>query len=163
MTPTRVYAVETKTRRKRLSSETHRYEAQVTYDGRSLIYPHGREDFGLDQARRQALWLSKLLSEHLCSEVPVKPVLALPGWMVDRTGRGDVAVVNPKQLPALMRERSAQPISAPTRQRMEQIRVVLEKRCRDIPFPGVEVAQVAKKAAQRARMKKKATAATGVA
>jgi hypothetical protein len=66
LTPTKVYAIETKTRRKRLSSETLSYEAQVTYDGRSLIYPHGVEDFGLNQARRQARWLSDLLSEHLC-------------------------------------------------------------------------------------------------
>jgi hypothetical protein len=159
VTPGMVYAIETKTRRKRLSPETQRYEAQVTYDGRSLIYPHGREDWGLDQSRRQARWLSKLLSEHLCDEVPVRPVLTLPGWMVERTAQGDVDVVNPKQLPALMRESRREPLPADLHRRMEQIRVVLEKRCRDVPFPGVETAKEAKKNARLALLKKKSKAA----
>jgi len=81
-------------------------------------------------------------------------VLTLPGWMVERTKPGDVSMVNPKQLPALIRERSSQPVSAALRRRMEQIGVVLANRCRDVPFPGVEVAKEAKKRARRALQKK---------
>lgn len=134
VTPSKVYAIETKTRRKRPAVDPNRSPADVIYDGRALDYPHGREDFGLDQARRQARWLSALLTKALAEPIEAQPVLALPGWMVHRTARGDVAVLNPKQLPALMREKKTHPLNPTVERRMQQISHVLESRCRDVAF-----------------------------
>ena len=138
VTPSAVYAIETKTRRKRPVLDAARSPAEVTYDGHTLEYPHGQEDFDLDQARRQALWLSDLLSRALDQTIDVQPVLALPGWMVHRTGRGDVAVVNPKQFPTLMRERFDVPLNSAAARRMRQIEFVLDERCRDVAFGQVD-------------------------
>lgn len=157
VTPRAIYAIETKTRRKKKDDERGDYESRVFFDGQSLIYPWGREDFGLDQSRRQARWLSELLTKALGEPVPVQPVLALPGWMVERTGRGDVSVVNPKQLPALIREPRTPPRPAALK-RMSQIEFLLETRCRDVPFPGAIVAREAKKAAREAFLKRRKNA-----
>lgn len=129
-----VYAIETKTRRKRPSPDPERATCEVIYDGHCLDFPHGREDFALDQTRRQALWLADLLKKALAEPVEVRGVLALPGWMVRRKGRGDVAVVNPKELPALIRDKSAVPSPADAARRMQQIAFVLDGRCRDVAF-----------------------------
>lgn len=134
VTPAAVYAIETKTRRKRPSTDPERSPAEVIYDGRSLNFPWGREDFGLDQARRQACWLSDLLGKALAESVEVQAVLALPGWMVRRKGRGNVAVVNPKELSSLIRERNPVPPTSHATRRMQQIEFVLDGRCRDVAF-----------------------------
>lgn len=134
ITPSVVYAIETKTRRKRPSPDPERATCEVIYDGHCLDFPHGREDFALDQTRRQALWLADLLKKALAVPVEVRAVLALPGWMVRRKGRGDVAVVNPKELPALIRDKSAVPSPSEAARRMQQIAFVLDGRCRDVAF-----------------------------
>ena len=137
VTPSTVYAIETKTRRKRRAADPKRSPADVIYDGAGLDFPHGREDFGLAQARRQARWLSSFLSRALAEEVDVKAVLALPGWMVKRIGRGDVTVVNPKEIPGLMREASTLPLDPAIIKRMQQIEFILDGRCRDVAFGRV--------------------------
>jgi len=137
VTPSTVYAIETKTRRKRPALDPKRSRAEVTYDGTYLDFPHGREDFCLDQARRQARWLATLLSQGLAAPVEVKPVLALPGWMVNRIGRGDVAVVNAKEIPCLMKEKAGQPVDTAAAKRMQQIEFILDGRCRDVAFGRV--------------------------
>ena len=134
ITPSVVYAIETKTRRKRPSPDPERATCEVIYDGHCLDFPHGREDFALDQTRRQALWLADLLKKALAETVEVRAVLALPGWMVCRKGRGDVAVVNPKELPALIRDKSAVLSPSDAARRMQQIAFVLDGRCRDVAF-----------------------------
>jgi hypothetical protein len=134
VTPTEVYAIETKTRRKVPSPDPDPPKAEVIYDGQTLIFPHGDEGFGLDQARRQARWLSGLLSRHLAEHVSVQPVLGLPGWWVERRGRGDVSVLNPNQLPALICERKPIVWNSAAVRRMQQIEVVLDGLCRDVVF-----------------------------
>ena len=41
----------------------------------------------------------------------VLPVLALPGWFVERSGRGDVRVFNGRELAGLLRSRGAASLS----------------------------------------------------
>src|SRR3546814_2708651 len=56
------------------------------------------DDAPVIQARRQAKWLARYLSESLGREIPVIPAIALPGWWIDRTEaskRSDVRVFTP--------------------------------------------------------------------
>ena len=127
--PKIVWAIETKTRRKRRSA-SGQPDHEVIYDGKTLQFPHNRESDCLDQTRRQAAWLSDLLSKALAEPVEVKPVLVLPGWWVKRTGRGDVTVVNAKELDSLLQAE----VPKESRQRISQISFVIDQRCRDVEF-----------------------------
>lgn len=127
--PEGVFAVETKG-----YSKPNRHggpgEARVVFDGTHLTFPDWRSDRPVQQALRQAQWLSKWLSSATGEPVRALPVLALPGWYVERRGLGTVRVFNGKELAThLLRSRGAQPLSA------EQLRRVVhqvEQRCRDV-------------------------------
>src|SRR3546814_8432580 len=74
--PRAVYAVETKSFRKpRGSSNDSHYK--VTFDGEALRFPDWGDDAPVIQARRQAKWLARYLSESLGRELPVIPAIAL--------------------------------------------------------------------------------------
>jgi hypothetical protein len=91
-----VYAVETKTRRKKEALGKTAYK--VTFDGHSLRFAGGApESQCLQQARQQANRLSDKLSKATGEPVAVHPVVALPGWYVDRQGRGDVIVISARK------------------------------------------------------------------
>ena len=100
--PTGVWLIETKPRRKGRARPGYK-DHQVTYTGKVLDYPWGEEAFGLEQARYEAQWLSDFIFERTGMRLPVKAVLALPGWFVVQKGRGDVFVLSPKTLPGLIR------------------------------------------------------------
>lgn len=105
-------------------------DARVVFDGACLMFPDWRSDKPVQQALRQAQWLSKWLSSATGEQVQALPVLALPGWYVERRGLGTVRVLSGKELAAhLLGARGAQPLSA------EQVgRIVhqAEQRCRDV-------------------------------
>lgn len=94
--PGGVFAVETKSR---LKSEkgSGKDAVKVRYDGKALHFPSWTEVEPLQQAERQAKWLTQKLSKATGEAVPVRGVLALPGWFVDMKARGEVAVINPKK------------------------------------------------------------------
>lgn len=94
--PSGIYAVETKSRRKPTRGQGLD-DARVTFDGERLRFPDWTERKPLEQTKAQARWLEKYLSGATGSRVPVRPLLALPGWFVERTGRGDVLVINPEK------------------------------------------------------------------
>ena len=102
-----VYAVETKTRRKGHEKNAHR----VRYDGQKLIFPEWEDDYGLEQALRNAkslsVWLSKAVGESLW----VEPILTLPGWLVDRLAKGKVNVLNPKEIVGFISRNSQSTLS----------------------------------------------------
>jgi hypothetical protein len=97
ITPRAVYAVETKSFRKpRGSTDDSHYK--VSFDGEALQFPDWSDNAPIVQARRQAQWLARYLSESLAREIPVIPAVALPGWYIDRTEtskRSDVRVFTP--------------------------------------------------------------------
>lgn len=91
------FAVETKTRRKpRDDDGTKRYA--VTYDGRTLKWPMGEDQFGLQQTRDNAQTLAAFLTSATGERVEVAGILVVPGWWVERTGRGPVNVLNEKEV-----------------------------------------------------------------
>lgn len=133
VTPESVLVVETKTRRMRKrGNDTAAHE--VVFDGRQLHFPQWSDTHGLQQAERNAGWVRVFLGKALGEPVKVEPVLALPGWMVRRKGRGPVYVVNPKEVRALVRARGSQTISPTQTKRMSQIAFALDQKCRDVEF-----------------------------
>lgn len=100
--PNGVFAIETKTRRKRLSAGADR--AHVIYNGKSLQYPQQQpETYGLDAAVSRSKGLQDWLSSAVGETVPVKPILALPGWFVVEKGNFSLQVKNPKNIPGLIK------------------------------------------------------------
>jgi hypothetical protein len=93
-----------------------------------LSFPGWIETKPLDQARLQAQWLSKWLSSAVGEKVAVKPVLTLPGWFVDRKGRGDVLVISGREAPSLLTVKQ-EPMPDSLVKRIEH---QLVQRCRDV-------------------------------
>jgi hypothetical protein len=76
--PSGVYAIETKTRRKRRAPKGRR-DHEVIFDGKLLHFPHGSDAENLDQARRNATSLSQQLTSATGEPVKAKPILTFPG------------------------------------------------------------------------------------
>jgi len=90
---TDAFAVETKGRLKQ-SRGSGKACGTVRHDGKALKFSDRRETKPVEQANRTAAWLAKAVGEP----VPVRAVLLLPGWWVERAGRGDVLVGNAKEI-----------------------------------------------------------------
>lgn len=83
----------------------------------------------LEQAERQAAWPAKWLGSAIGASVTALPVLALPGWFGDRTGRGAIRVFNGKELAGLLEVRGARSLSM---QQLQQVAHQPEQRCRTV-------------------------------
>lgn len=86
-------------------------EPVVTYNGRALFFPHGREHLILDWAQEQAERFSEWLSQGLETPISARAILALPGWRVKRISADGISVINPTQLEALFQYIKPRPIS----------------------------------------------------
>lgn len=80
-----VFSIETKSRRK--PAAKGKASALVRYNGQQLLFPNHTETKPIEQAAYQADWLEKLLRNAGVEGTRVVPVLALPGWYVERTNR----------------------------------------------------------------------------
>jgi len=123
-----VFAVETKGFTKPKQGRG-RADATVVFDGKVLKFPTWSTKEPLEQAERQAAWLAKWLTSAVGFTVHVLPVVALPGWFVERAGRGDVRVFSGKELAGLLKSRGTQPLSA---QDVQRIAHQVEQRCRTV-------------------------------
>ena len=125
--PSGVYAVETKTRRKREGKNTHK----TIFNGCTLRFSDGPPEHAcLDQAKQQASRLSDWLSKATGEATEVRPVLALPGWYVERKGRGEVIVVSGKKAGRTLA--AGRPVLDEAT--MARIAHQLDQRCRDVEF-----------------------------
>lgn len=130
--PAGVFIVETKTRRKggaRPGFDDHK----VYFDGRSLIWPWGEDNHGLDQAERNAGWLAEMLRAEIGERVLVTPFLTLPGWWVEMKPSPEARpcrVANPKDLVKILP--SGSPILSD--QQIAALAAKLEARCRDVEY-----------------------------
>jgi hypothetical protein len=130
-----VLAVETKTRSKP-TSHNRRLDATVVYDGKVLNFPTGKDRSALEQARRQSQWLTRWLANAVGEPLKVTPILALPGWFVERTGPGGIPVINPRQIKSLLRSGKTPCLSDGL---ITRVAHQLEQRCRDVaPKAGGE-------------------------
>ncbi len=93
--PGGVFVIETKARSKPVTGDG-KADARVVYDGDSIRFPTHVETRVLDQVRTNASCVSKWLTAATGHKVATRPVVALPGWYVERKGRSDVLVINPE-------------------------------------------------------------------
>lgn len=124
---TGVFAVETKGRTKPLRDG--RAEYRVEQHGNRLIFPGWTETKPLQQAQRNADWLAKWLSSSTGEAVQVQPVLALPGWFIERKDWCSVLVINPSNCQATFSKWHASSLSTDSIQRIAH---QLDVRCRDV-------------------------------
>ena len=126
-----VFLIETKARRKRVGNNGQPAH-EVVFDGAALQFPRHRETEPIEQAKRNAAWLSNYLTKKTGEPVRVEPLVVLPGWFVRFAGRGDFPV---KAMNAnyLVRFLSGQPeIIQPAQVR--RIITALDEKCRDVEF-----------------------------
>lgn len=121
VSPKGVFAVETKGRAKPTNEET------VVYDGKVLKFPGWTESEPLEQARRNAKWLSNWISTVVGEEVWVSSVLAIPGWYIKREITDDMFVFNGKNPQNLLKRND---YLSP--ELMKSISHQLEQKCRDV-------------------------------
>lgn len=96
-----VLAVETKAVRKPQSKSGNR-SSRVEFDGEYLVFPHGKYNKPVLQAKQHAKHLREVFKVKLGVEIQVFAVVALPGWYIDVKSKSkDVLVVNPKRGNAL--------------------------------------------------------------
>jgi hypothetical protein len=125
---TGVFAVETKARGKPDSGDRKK-DAHVEYTGTSLKFPSWSESKPLEQARSQAQWLCRWLESAVGESVTVIPVLAIPGWFVERTGKSDVLAYNGKHPEMLFPKYRGKSLTDPM---VRRVCHQLEAKCRDI-------------------------------
>lgn len=126
-----IFTIETNARSKP-KTNNHQQDAPVAYNGKMLNFPD-RDDFKIiEQAERQASWLSEWISKAIGEQVAARAVVALPGWVIKRTSADGISVVNPKQFPSLFKHIKPRPL---TDEIISRIANLLEQKCRDLE-PG---------------------------
>jgi len=89
-----VFAVETKGRSKQCNMPGNDKKLyQVTYEDGILKFPGGQDEQVLQKAASQADSAARWLSGVTGFDVPVRPVLVLPGWQLQSKGRPEVPVI----------------------------------------------------------------------
>ena len=89
-----VFAVETNGRSKRgNAADDDRKLYHVTYEGGVLKFPGWQDKRALEKAARQADSAAQWLSGVTGFDVPVRPVLVLPGWQLENKDRPEVPVI----------------------------------------------------------------------
>lgn len=126
--PNGVFAVETKGRAKPINRNGS-VEREVIYDGDALHFPTHVEDKSLKQAEYQAKWLEKWLTSAVGEHVSVTPVLAIPGWYINKTKPRGIPVINGKNPSAFFTKFGKNHLSTKLQQ---QIVHQLESKCRSV-------------------------------
>ncbi len=127
--PSGLFAVETKARTKKPGRNADN-DYTVDFDGKRLIFPGGVDTDAAEQARRNAKWLANKMSQATGDQVSARPILAVPGWMVNMKVRSELKALNPKQVPGFV-------LSEPRilgDETIQRIAYQLEQRCRDVEF-----------------------------
>ncbi|MGB8369145.1 MAG: nuclease-related domain-containing protein [Limisphaerales bacterium] len=126
-----VFLIETKARRKR-GGKTGQAAHEVLYDGEALQFPFFRDGEPIEQAKRNAAWLSNYLRNKTGEPVEVFPLVVLPGWFVKISTKGifRVNVMSANYLPGFL-QRQGEKI-APAQAR--RIITALDEKCRDVEF-----------------------------
>ena len=105
---------------------------EVLYDGEALQFPFFREIEPIEQAKRNAAWLSNFLRNKTGEPVEVFPLVVLPGWFVKRSEKANfrVNVINANYLPGFLARQGEKLEPAQVR----RIITALDEKCRDVEF-----------------------------
>lgn len=97
-----VFAVETKGYSKPTNNASSSAENfRITVENNVLILPQAKTKQPIEQAETHAKWLHNEIQRRFGLTVPIRPVVALPGWMITGGFDGDCWVINPKRGNAL--------------------------------------------------------------
>ena len=95
--PGGILAIETKGRRKpniRHSKDTHK----LFVDNQKLVFPHFTDMETIEQASRQAKWLSMELTQSTGSDIKANPIVVIPGWFIEYKRKPTIPVISHKNL-----------------------------------------------------------------
>lgn len=127
--PAGVFAIETKARSKTVSGDNKK-DATATYNGKEIIFSNFNDTKYLDQAKRQAKWLSTWLKSAIGEPVDVFPIISLPGFYVERKAPYDgMFVINPKQMKTVIRSKLVKTLDE---SKIQRIVHQLDQKCRNL-------------------------------
>ncbi|MCT8987646.1 nuclease-related domain-containing protein [Shewanella phaeophyticola] len=94
-----VFAIETKGRHKQhKDNKNGGKDFQLAYKDGRLHFPSWTETKPIEQATRQATWVSQWLTKATGQPIFASPVLAFPGWFVTSQTKPPFPILNHKQL-----------------------------------------------------------------
>jgi hypothetical protein len=125
--PSGVYSVETKARSK-LNVKGHA-AAKITVKDEILYFPNYTDKKSIQQAINQAKWLERFLNKSIDKPIAVRPVLALPGWFIERKSYdGGIMVINPRNASKIFENQPAKLDG----QTIQQVSYQVEQQCRTV-------------------------------
>lgn len=126
-----IFLIETKAYRRR-GRKTTQAAHEVIYNGEFLQFPMFKTNKPIEQAKRNAKWLSNYLRNKTGEPVKIIPLVVLPGWFVKipQKGNFDVNVVNANYLPGFL-ERQNEKIEP---SQVRRIITALDEKCRTMEF-----------------------------
>lgn len=123
-----VVAVETKAYSKSRDNLARGNELRI--EGEKVVFPSGKWEMPLKQAKGQALSLRNLLRTEKIAIDFVQPVVVLPGWLVNYPKGASMEIRDPRNVAAWIK--MLKPMLSP--EDVSAISQVLEKRCRNLCF-----------------------------
>lgn len=126
--PNGVTLIECETRQRPTGKNPQR-DHEVTFDGKNLMWPWGPDRDTVASIEGEAASFTRWLMQTTGYRIQALPLLTVPGWWVEITGRGLVNVVNHKQVLHAVNERPEHPLDAA---QIEKICRELELHCRDV-------------------------------
>jgi hypothetical protein len=127
--PAGVFAIETKARSKSVTGD-NKLAARAIYTGREIEFSNFKDTKYIEQAKRQAKWLSDWLNSSIGELVKVFPIISLPGFFVERSiGYDGMYVCNPKQLKSVIKSKTVKNIDDKI---IRQIVHQLDQKCRNM-------------------------------
>jgi hypothetical protein len=127
--PGGVFVLETKARSRR-KAKRNQAEGVVRFDGRVLQFPWCYDDEAAPEAERNSAWVREFLAKFPPKNIPVQPVIVVPGWYVEAQGNYPVKVMNEKYLVGYLK--GAKRLF--TLDQLEPVIERLDERCRTIEF-----------------------------
>ena len=127
-----VFAVETKGKSKPRSKPGSNGQKmhEVTYRDGILYFPHPYKNKSITkQAKRQSRDAHEWLTQAIGQDVPVHPVVVLPGWYIKREGRVDVPVLALGAIPKYFLGKKNQVLSP---ERVKQVVYQIEQKVKDL-------------------------------
>lgn len=126
-----IFLIETKTRPRR-GRRNGQAAHEVIFDGAFLQFPFYKTDEPIEQAKRNAKWLSNYLNKKTGEPVRVEPLVVLPGWYVKFAEKGNplVKAMNAIYLCGYLRSQAEKIEPSQVR----RIVTALDEKCRDVEF-----------------------------
>ncbi|MCT8858505.1 NERD domain-containing protein [Shewanella xiamenensis] len=126
-----VFAIETKGRHKRnkdlrQTNGNGKKGYEVFYKDGRLNFPSWTETKPIEQAERQAKWVSQWLTKATGSPVTATPALVFPGWYVTSQSKPPFPILNHKQLVGTIPKLKIQDL---TQQQVDTIIYQVAQRC----------------------------------